>query len=297
MTQATVPPRSRRAIPAVRCPCPLPLRRSDILGRGLVTSEGEVWRAHRKLLSPAFDYRALERLQTVFEGAAARMRCVITSDAACLLRGGESSLGPPRSSILAPQRPHRAGVRRQDAGGGGVQSVAHEAGPLRRQHPAFRAARRRGRPHRRLRHHGAVLRLPTGHLRGAAGSRAHGRTVSSTHSPLCPPACAQVISQVALGFKPEEASIFPALFETVVDELNLRVFQPWRTFLPSAAAHNRSMATLNAIVQDRITARRAERAATTAPLGTETRRADLRVSAGAANSPVQPGLLSIAAHR
>lgn len=70
---------------------------------------------------------------------------------------------------------------------------------------------------------------------------------------------------MALGFKPEEASVFPALFEAVVDELNKRVFQPWRAFLPSAAAHNAAMARLNDIVRQRIAARRELRSASATP--------------------------------
>jgi cytochrome P450 len=44
------------------------------LGHGLVTSEGEVWRGHRDILKPAFDFNALERLYPVFQGASARMK-------------------------------------------------------------------------------------------------------------------------------------------------------------------------------------------------------------------------------
>ena len=29
------------------------------LGRGLITSEGETWRRHRRTMSPAFDYRSI----------------------------------------------------------------------------------------------------------------------------------------------------------------------------------------------------------------------------------------------
>ena len=45
----------------------------DILGVGLVTSEGAVWKAHRDLLKPAFHFAALERLHAVFDAAAQRL--------------------------------------------------------------------------------------------------------------------------------------------------------------------------------------------------------------------------------
>jgi cytochrome P450 len=38
-----------------------------------VTSEGATWKAHRKLLSPAFHFAALERLHSVFDAAAGRL--------------------------------------------------------------------------------------------------------------------------------------------------------------------------------------------------------------------------------
>lgn len=44
-----------------------------MLGWGLVTSEGKIWRAHRTMMSPAFDFRALEALQSVFDGATKRL--------------------------------------------------------------------------------------------------------------------------------------------------------------------------------------------------------------------------------
>jgi hypothetical protein len=73
----------------------------------------------------------------------------------------------------------------------------------------------------------------------------------------------EVVSEMTLGFKPHEASVFPALFESVVDELNHRIYKPWRAYLPSAAQYTRRITRLNDIVQERISARRAVRAATT----------------------------------
>lgn len=73
----------------------------------------------------------------------------------------------------------------------------------------------------------------------------------------------EIISQVALGLRPEQASVFPALFEAVLDELNQRVFQVWRPFLfpRLQAAHKARLARLNEIVFGMIQARRAARAA------------------------------------
>ena len=48
--------------------------RRDILGHGVVTSEGPAWKAKRTMLTPAFNFAALERLQAnCFDQAAARL--------------------------------------------------------------------------------------------------------------------------------------------------------------------------------------------------------------------------------
>jgi cytochrome P450 len=40
------------------------------LGRGLITSEGETWRRHRRTMSPAFDYRSIVSYVSIMTGAA-----------------------------------------------------------------------------------------------------------------------------------------------------------------------------------------------------------------------------------
>ncbi len=40
------------------------------LGRGLITSEGETWRGHRRTMSPAFDYRSIVSYASIMTGAA-----------------------------------------------------------------------------------------------------------------------------------------------------------------------------------------------------------------------------------
>jgi cytochrome P450 len=40
------------------------------LGRGLITSEGEAWRRHRRIMSPAFDHRAIASYASVMSAAA-----------------------------------------------------------------------------------------------------------------------------------------------------------------------------------------------------------------------------------
>lgn len=49
----------------------------DVLGQGIVVSEGARWKHQRTLLSPAFHFAALERLMPVFEAASARLSCVM----------------------------------------------------------------------------------------------------------------------------------------------------------------------------------------------------------------------------
>src|ERR1700733_592725 len=40
------------------------------LGRGLITSEGETWRRHRRIMSPAFDHRSIVTYTSIMTGAA-----------------------------------------------------------------------------------------------------------------------------------------------------------------------------------------------------------------------------------
>ena len=40
------------------------------LGKGLITSEGETWRQHRRAMSPAFDHRSIAAYTPVMTGAA-----------------------------------------------------------------------------------------------------------------------------------------------------------------------------------------------------------------------------------
>src|SRR5260370_8980782 len=40
------------------------------LGKGLITSEGETWRRHRRTMSPAFDHRSIESYAPIMTGAA-----------------------------------------------------------------------------------------------------------------------------------------------------------------------------------------------------------------------------------
>ena len=72
----------------------------------------------------------------------------------------------------------------------------------------------------------------------------------------------EVISEVAVGLGPAEAGVLPVLFESVLDELNQRVMQPWREWLPAEAEHQAKLKQLNDLVFQIITKRRAERAGT-----------------------------------
>jgi cytochrome P450 len=43
------------------------------MGKGLILSEGETWRAHRRIMAPAFDYRTIERYAPVMVDAARKL--------------------------------------------------------------------------------------------------------------------------------------------------------------------------------------------------------------------------------
>lgn len=69
----------------------------------------------------------------------------------------------------------------------------------------------------------------------------------------------EVISEVAVGLGPDEAGVLPVLFESVLDELNQRVMQPWRRFMWTEAEHQSKLKQLNELVFAIIAQRRAER--------------------------------------
>ena len=93
----------------------------------------------------------------------------------------------------------------------------------------------------------------------------------------------EVISEIALGFKPAAASVFPSLFESILDELNHRVFAPYRAlFPPLELAHRRRLRELNGIVFSTIAERRAARKKLGAGAGAGAGGADTSASASAA---------------
>jgi cytochrome P450 len=153
-----------------------------------VTSEGAIWKAHRGLLSPAFHFAALERLQSLFVRTADRLTEHLMYSCN---RSGSQSLRVPDTSVI-----------------------------------------------------------PTGNGSALLDLSAVFRKVTL-----------EVISEVALGLNPDNASVFPKLFEQVLDELNVRVFQPWRVFFPSNKEHQERLEKLNNIVYEIIKSRRALRAA------------------------------------
>jgi len=78
----------------------------------------------------------------------------------------------------------------------------------------------------------------------------------------------EVISQIAVGYNPEQANVFPALFEAVLDELNQRPYKPWRAFLPHIEVpHRRRLAQMNSLVGEMIASRRAAKASATPGTG------------------------------
>lgn len=68
----------------------------------------------------------------------------------------------------------------------------------------------------------------------------------------------EVISEVTLGLTPSDASVLPALFSGIIDELNTRLWEPWRAFMPVELHHQRRIAELDALVLALIHARRDE---------------------------------------
>jgi cytochrome P450 len=164
---------------------------ADVLGKGLVTSEGEIWKKHKDLLKPAFHFTSLERLHSVFSGAAMRLLDKVSN--AC--NGNSASLLP--SSSVLPSK------------------------------------------------------TSTGGIDGSAELE-----LSTTFRQVT----LEVISEITLGFSPERAGVFPSLFESILDELNHRVFQPYRAFFPTVEKeHRRKVNELNEIVFQMIRTRRAEK--------------------------------------
>ena len=68
----------------------------------------------------------------------------------------------------------------------------------------------------------------------------------------------EVISEITLGWSPEKAAVFPTLFSEIIDELNQRMFQPWRAYMPLEWEHQRRLRNLNALVEQIIQGRKDE---------------------------------------
>src|ERR1700722_11235824 len=54
------------------------------LGRGLITSEGETWRRHRRIMSPAFDHRSIVSYTSIMTGAAQGLLAAWSTRGTCV---------------------------------------------------------------------------------------------------------------------------------------------------------------------------------------------------------------------
>jgi cytochrome P450 len=68
----------------------------------------------------------------------------------------------------------------------------------------------------------------------------------------------EVISEVALNMNAEEAGFFPPLFEEVLEELNQRVFKPWRA-ITHGSSHKANVQRLNDFIAQKVAQRRESR--------------------------------------
>lgn len=70
----------------------------------------------------------------------------------------------------------------------------------------------------------------------------------------------EVIAEIVLGVTPEQSHVLPKLFVCVMDEMNLRVFAPYRPYLypMAAAAHNKACDDMDALMASLISARRSQ---------------------------------------
>jgi cytochrome P450 len=145
-----------------------------LLGTGLVTSHGELWRAQRSLLSAVFNVEIL----------------------------GDVADVSARNSRLLIQHLWRSG-----SGSGGSQQLSSPAVEL----------------------------------------DEHFRRLTL-----------KVITQTVLSLSPEESDrVFPHLYLPIVDEANLRVWYPWRTYLPNRT-FDRAVHDLNQYIVELIRARKAK---------------------------------------
>jgi len=68
----------------------------------------------------------------------------------------------------------------------------------------------------------------------------------------------EVICRITLSWSRDRAAVFPKLFSEIIDELNQRMFQPWRAFMPLELTHQSRLTKLNRIVKMIINERKAE---------------------------------------
>jgi len=161
----------------------------DVLGHGLVTSEGTRWSSHLKVIGPLFRHATIPRLHPIFQSASDRF-----------IENIEKARKNP-TKVTNNNNTHATPIQ----GIGNNQIDIELSG-------AFRQV------------------------------------------------TLEVISAVAIGLTPDKAGVFPNLFETILDELNRRVYEPYRAlWLPLQLPHRKRIGELNKIVYDIIAERRKNR--------------------------------------
>src|ERR1700723_3271581 len=69
------------------------------LGRGLITSEGETWRRHRRTMSPAFDQRSIAAYAPIMTAAAQEMLAAWGNLGADMCAGGGIDVAPAMMQV------------------------------------------------------------------------------------------------------------------------------------------------------------------------------------------------------
>jgi cytochrome P450 len=244
-----------------------------ILGTGLVTASGSLWRAQRLLIAPALRVDILESVPRIAVAAAERLARKLERALADEKARNEGEAATAAAAVVAVAAAEEENEK-EEANGSKAASVRTrgDVSPASVMlSPASRA--------------GSAASLAAAETAAAAGTAAtnNNNTTTnttndkSTSTPLSSLSgveavvdmeeefrllTLQIIGEAVLSLPPEECDrVFPELYLPVMEEANLRALRPWRSLVPGEARRKyaRGIKALDAYIRALLRERWAER--------------------------------------